>query len=123
MSSVRNKGSLPEVKLLAIVKGLGLTGWRRNYSRAFGAPDLAFPRAKVAIFVDGCFWHGCSCKTIPQTNREFWQTKISANLLRDERVDERLNKLGWTLLRVKEHELKDSNRVANLIVELGLKTN
>jgi DNA mismatch endonuclease (patch repair protein) len=106
MSAVRNKGSGPEMALVNMVKKQHITGWRRNYRRAYGAPDLAFPTIKLAIFVDGCFWHGCGCKTIPQTNRDFWTEKIAVNVEHDRLVIQRLEGTGWAVWRIKEHELK-----------------
>jgi DNA mismatch endonuclease (patch repair protein) len=88
----------------------GLVGWRRNYKKAFGAPDLAFPKLKLAIFVDGCFWHGCRCKSIPQTNKDFWVHKIALNSERDALVVKRLRARGWTVWRIMEHELKRNKR-------------
>jgi DNA mismatch endonuclease (patch repair protein) len=67
-----------------------------------GKPDFAWPGRKVAVFVDGCFWHGCRCKHLPSTNTEFWRNKIETNQRRDRRVARALRKDGWTVIRVKE---------------------
>jgi DNA mismatch endonuclease (patch repair protein) len=67
--------------------------------------DIAFPRAKVAIFVDGCFWHGCPQHgTWPKANAEWWRDKIQRNVERDRDTDERLRMLGWTVIRIWEHD-------------------
>lgn len=67
--------------------------------------DLAFRTSKVAVFLDGCFWHGCrDCKTIPKTNREFWRKKIDENRARDADTDRRLHEVGWISVRIWEHE-------------------
>lgn len=67
--------------------------------------DIAFPRAKVAIFIDGCFWHGCSeHRTIPSANRNWWEAKIAATRLRDAETADHLERSGWTCLRFWEHE-------------------
>jgi DNA mismatch endonuclease (patch repair protein) len=83
----------------------GITGWRRN-QKVFGKPDFIFRQARLALFVDGCFWHGCGrhCK-IPVGNRAFWEKKFAANKARDRRVNRELRKLGWRVLRVWEHDL------------------
>jgi DNA mismatch endonuclease (patch repair protein) len=67
--------------------------------------DIVFPRARVAVFVDGCFWHGCpEHMTWPKANAEWWRAKIEANVARDRRTDEQLREAGWTVVRVWEHE-------------------
>ncbi|WP_082641568.1 very short patch repair endonuclease [Bradyrhizobium yuanmingense] len=67
--------------------------------------DIAFPRAKVAVFVDGCFWHGCPKHgTWPKNNRDWWRAKIEANIARDRDTDKKLTKAGWIVLRVWAHE-------------------
>jgi DNA mismatch endonuclease (patch repair protein) len=67
--------------------------------------DIVLPRARIAIFVDGCFWHGCpEHGTIPAANRQFWTEKLNANRARDAETDERLRAEGWTVVRVWEHE-------------------
>ena len=72
-----------------------------------GSPDLVFSRQKLALFVDGCFWHGCSeCNKSPQVSGQFWADKITANRNRDERVTVELQKSGWTVLRIPEHDLR-----------------
>ncbi|WP_367280055.1 very short patch repair endonuclease, partial [Nocardioides sp.] len=67
--------------------------------------DLLFTRAKVAVFVDGCFWHGCrEHKTAPTNNSDWWAAKLAHNVERDAETDEHMRSLGWTVLRVWEHE-------------------
>lgn len=67
--------------------------------------DLVFPAARVAVFVDGCFWHGCSeHHTVAKTNSSFWATKVSANRARDRDTDRQLTEAGWTVVRIWEHE-------------------
>jgi DNA mismatch endonuclease, patch repair protein len=67
--------------------------------------DVVFPRRKVAVFVDGCFWHSCPTHgTLPKTNREWWQEKLERNRLRDRETDAALSEAGWTVLRFWEHE-------------------
>ncbi|MBF0176970.1 MAG: very short patch repair endonuclease [Magnetococcales bacterium] len=86
-----------------------------------GTPDFAFIKGKVVVFVDGCFWHGCPIHyTAPVRNAEFWQKKLACNLERDRRVDEELAKMGWRVVRVWEHEVKEDHDIPkNLMRELG----
>lgn len=67
--------------------------------------DIVFTRRRLVVFVDGCFWHGCpEHATAPKNNAEWWQQKLAANVARDRRVDEQLGQLGWTVMRIWEHE-------------------
>jgi DNA mismatch endonuclease, patch repair protein len=91
---------------MALVRA-GITRWK-THANLPGKPDIFFPRAKVAIFLDGCFWHGCSsCGHIPKTNSLFWQTKIGRNRERDRRNSILVKKEGITVIRVWEHSLND----------------
>ena len=82
-----------------------MTHYRRRLPRV--RPDFVFPRLRVAVFVDGCFWHGCpKHATQPKTNAAFWRDKIAANRARDRRVNHVLRALGWRVLRIWEHDLK-----------------
>ncbi len=82
-----------------------INGWRR-YQNVFGKPDFVFWRLRLALFVDGCFWHGCPkhCNN-PANNRAFWRKKLAANKVRDRYVNWTLKRAGWRVLRVWEHEL------------------
>ena len=85
--------------------------------------DVVFPRAKVAVFVDGCFWHSCpEHGTIPKNNREWWQAKMQANVTRDRETDRQLTAAGWTVVRVWEHEDPGSaaSAVQCIVVEARL---
>lgn len=102
MVSVRSKGNLStEVALGKLLWAAGLRGYRKHW-RVEGRPDFAWPALKVAVFVDGCFWHGCRCKSTPKANRKFWLAKIENNQRRDRRVTRRLRRRGWAVLRIKE---------------------
>jgi DNA mismatch endonuclease (patch repair protein) len=80
-------------------------GWRRHYP-LFGKPDFVFPKLKLAIFVDGCFWHCCPRHSnLPVNNGPFWKRKLDANQRRDRLVSRTLRKQGWRVLRIWEHEL------------------
>ncbi len=79
-----------------------------------GKPDFVFPKYRLAIFVDGCFWHGCPrCYKEPKVNTEFWREKIRRNILRDRRTLLLLRKKGWHVMRFWEHSLKKDIVVAN----------
>lgn len=97
------KNSSTELALLRVLKRERITGWRRNYN-VFGRPDFAFPSKRVAVFVDGCFWHGhpTLCR-IPSSNREYWKRKIDRNRVRDRKVNRELRRRGWRVLRIWEH--------------------
>ncbi|MGB3971846.1 MAG: very short patch repair endonuclease [Limnochordia bacterium] len=108
MSRVRSKGNrATEEKLASLFRKNGIKGWRGNY-RLFGNPDFVFPKERIAVFVDGEFWHGHpTLGQIPETNREFWIKKIERNKARDTLVNKTLEEKGWTVVRLWQHELKD----------------
>lgn len=109
VKSSRNKST--ELKLITFLKSQSIIGWRRNY-KLFGKPDFVFIKTKTAIFIDGCFWHGHNCRnTKPKDNKEYWETKISKNILRDKQVTEYLTKKGWLVIRLWECELKDFKKM------------
>jgi DNA mismatch endonuclease (patch repair protein) len=92
----------------------------RLHPKLPGTPDLAVRRARLAVFVDACFWHGCPDHyTAPVANASYWEAKIARNRARDVRVDEELRAAGWEVVRLWEHELReDIDRVAARLVEL-----
>lgn len=112
MSRIRGRGNkATELALAGFFRAAGLTGWRRHWP-VFGRPDFIFPRARVAVFVDGCFWHGCPRHgTKPGNNAAFWRRKFAANQARDRLVTRTLRGRGWRVVRVWEHELRSPNRV------------
>lgn len=97
-----------ERRLRAGLVSSGISGWRVNAKDLAGTPDFVFDKQKIAVFVDGCFWHGCKCKRPSKTNVDFWTTKIERNVARDKRDSRVLRRQGWKVIRVKEHELKRS---------------
>lgn len=117
MSRIRGKGNRDtELALIGIMRRHHISGWRRNQP-FFGKPDFVFPKQKIAIFVDGCFWHGCpSHSNLPKNNREFWEKKLGSNKLRDTLVTRQLRKAGWIVLRFWEHEMKEDKKVARKIL-------
>lgn len=110
MSVIRSKGNKStELKLIEVFKKNGIIGWRRNY-KVKGHPDFIFPRKKIAIFVDGCFWHGHDCRnTRPFDNSEYWQKKRERNIKHDKEMTALFESRGWTVIRIWECELKRKN--------------
>ena len=111
MSRVRSKGNKStELRLIEIFRSKGITGWRRNYP-VKGHPDFVFPKKRIAVFVDGCFWHGHDCRnTRPKENETFWSAKRERNIARDIAVTGEFEKRGWLVLRIWECELRKKNR-------------
>jgi DNA mismatch endonuclease (patch repair protein) len=98
-----NKGT--EVALAKLLRAAGITGWRRNQT-VLGKPDFVFRSQYVAVFVDGCFWHGCpKHSNMTVNNRAFWKKKLTANRNRDKFVTHALRRLGWRVVRIWEHDL------------------
>jgi len=117
MAAIHGAGNLStEIRLARIMRASHIKGWRRG-SNLPGKPDFIFGHAKVAVFVDGCFWHGCPfCMKMPKTNVALWTEKISGNRRRDRRVDKTLRSRGWKVLRIWEHSLKkDTLRVTQRV--------
>lgn len=111
VKSTRNKST--ELKLIQIFKVHKITGWRRTF-RLFGKPDFVFPKQRVVVFVDGCFWHGHDCRnTKPKENQEYWQRKIERNNKRDSEVTKTLIDKNWCVIRLWECELKDEAKIIN----------
>jgi len=106
MSRVRGRGNrLTEMALISLFRKAGIVGWRRNQP-LFGKPDFVFRRQRLAVFADGCFWHGCPLHaTTPAANRAFWRKKLARNKARDRLVTRALRRAGWRVLRIWEHEL------------------
>lgn len=120
MKKVRSKGNKStELKLIEIFHENDIHGWRRNYP-ARGHPDFVFLANHVAVFVDGCFWHGHDCRnTRPKENAEFWAAKRAKNIYHDKLVTASFERRGWKVMRIWECELKKANRPA-LIKRLQL---
>lgn len=122
MSKVRAKGNRStEMRVAARLIRNGVRGWQRHPAGVLGCPDFHFRLKRVVIFVDGCFWHGCSrcARRMPHSRREFWEQKIGANRLRDRKVTRRLKMQGFTVLRIWEHQLNDSRWLTRLRSILG----
>ena len=107
VKSKKNKST--ELRLIEIFKQNGITGWRRKYP-VKGHPDFVFPKKKIAVFVDGCFWHAHDCRnTRPADHQEYWQKKRERNMKHDKEVTAMFEAHGWTVLRIWECELKKKN--------------
>lgn len=107
MRANRGRDTKPELALRSAAHALGLR-YRvsaRPLPHLRRTADLVFPTARVAVFLDGCFWHGCpEHHTVAQTNADFWSQKVVSNRARDRDTDRRLAEAGWTSIRVWEHE-------------------
>ena len=110
MSRIRSRGNAAtELRFIQLLKAAGITGWRRN-QKIFGKPDFVFKKLKLAVFVDGCFWHGCPKHgTQPKGNRAFWKKKFARNIARDRLVNRTLRSVNWQVLRIWQHELTRKN--------------
>ncbi len=110
MSKVRStKNKSTELRLIEEFKRRRITGWRRQ-AKLFGKPDFLFRGLRIAVFVDGCFWHGHDCRnTKPKDHAEYWRAKIERNQARDRAVNERLEALGYRVVRVWECDFKKAN--------------
>jgi DNA mismatch endonuclease, patch repair protein len=121
MAAVRGWGNkATELVLVRIFHEAGLTGWRRH-AKIPGRPDFIFRKERVAIFVDGCFWHGCAkhCRK-PATNKKYWDAKIRRNIKRDRRTRAELRGAGWKVLRIWEHDLKKNLQQVQRKIERNL---
>jgi DNA mismatch endonuclease, patch repair protein len=122
MQRQRRRDTKPEMKLRRELHRLGM---RYRVDRAIipgvrRRTDVVFTRARVAVFVDGCFWHGCPThETRPKANAEWWAAKLNANVCRDRDTDARLNAAGWTVVRVWEHDdvLTAAARIKALVAD------
>lgn len=110
MSRVKGRGNrATELRLIQFMRRQNITGWRRNVP-IFGSPDFIFTRARLAVFVDGCFWHGCPQHgALPSSNVAFWRAKLDRNKARDRLVTRTLAASRWRVLRIWQHELSAAN--------------
>ena len=110
MRSVKSKmNKSTELRLIEIFRQDDIKGWKRNYP-VKGHPDFVFLDKKIAIFVDGCFWHGHDCRnTRPAENREYWSMKREKNIRHDQDVAATFESRGWKVFRIWECELKKKN--------------
>jgi DNA mismatch endonuclease (patch repair protein) len=111
MARIRGHGNKEtEIALMKLLRLHHITGWRRH-QEVFGKPDFVFRQVRLAVFVDGCFWHACPIHaTKPRNNASFWRKKLAANQVRDRKVNRTLRAAGWRVLRIWEHELRQSSK-------------
>jgi DNA mismatch endonuclease, patch repair protein len=131
MSLIRSRGNkATELAFMQLLRHHGITGWRRHVTitmpksestsgsarSAKVRPDFVFPKSKVAIFIDGCFWHGCPTHgTSPSSNSDFWSEKLAVNKKRDLRVNRQLRRRHWSVIRFWEHQLNDGARLISRV--------
>lgn len=106
MRRVKGQDTTPELILRKLLWAAGVRGYRLNREDLPGRPDIVIPRVQVAVFVDGCFWHGCPrCYRRPSSNRSYWDAKVERNMRRDRSQRSALRRLGWSVIRLWEHEV------------------
>ena len=108
MSSNKAKNTKPELKLRKALYADGVRGYRLNWEKVPGRPDIAFPGRKISIFINGCYWHRCPyCELpLPKTNKVFWRDKFETNVSRDKKKKKELLDLGWIVFVFWECEIK-----------------
>lgn len=113
MSRIRAGNTQPELLLRAALRSLGLRGYRLHYAKVPGRPDIAFVGRRVAVFVHGCFWHGCPhCRPQrPRSHQAFWNAKLDRNKARDAEKAKALRALGWKVVTVWECRIKADAQV------------
>lgn len=120
MASIRSKDTKPEMTIRKLVWASGKR-YRVHDRTVIGTPDMSNKRKKVAIFIDGCFWHGCArCYTEPRTNSEFWKGKIMANRKRRDTVVFELKNMNWKVLEFWEHQIRENPKIASEEISLFL---
>jgi DNA mismatch endonuclease (patch repair protein) len=115
MAQVKSGGNRStENRLIDVLRARAITGWRRKYP-LYGKPDFTFPKARVAVFVDGCFWHGHPTKCrMPSAHRAYWEKKIARNVARDRHVTRTLKEKGWKVVRIWEDSIQKKSTVTRL---------
>ncbi len=119
MRAVRGKDTAPEVLIRSLLHRRGYR-FRLHRKDLPGTPDIVFPAKQAVIFVHGCFWHGhdCSRGHLPETNRSFWQQKITKNIERDSRAKMQLEAGGWKVLTVWQCQTKDKDNLVRSLSRL-----
>ena len=114
MSRIRSKGTKAEVKVFRFLRREKIH-FQKHYKRASGSPDVALPSRKLAVFIDGDFWHGYQfARWKEKLPKAYWQDKIAANMRRDRRTFAKLRREGWKVMRVWEHELTEKRKEKTL---------
>lgn len=108
MSSVKSTNTGPEIIFRKALFSKGIR-YRTNFRGVKGSPDIGLLKNKIAIFIDGCFWHKCPrCFRPPESNKEYWLKKVNKNKARDKKVNAELRNNGWKVIRIWEHEIRNS---------------
>lgn len=115
MRSVRSRNNKStELFFVQLLRAYSIHGWRRHYP-ALGKPDFVFLPHRIAIFIDGCFWHGHNCRnTTPKQNSMYWEKKINRNKQRDKQTSDRFKDRGWTVIRIWECQLSSESTIRML---------
>ena len=117
MSRIKLRDTAPEISFRKYIWSMGIRGYRTKY-KVIGKPDLFFPKKKIALFIDGCFWHKCpSCFIKPKSNITYWSNKISKNILRDNIVTNKLQIQEIDVIRIWEHQIKQDINSAYLTLK------
>ena len=108
MSRIRGRGNRStERRMAAILRARAISGWRLHSPDIPGKPDFYFEKPRIALFIDGCFWHVCpKCCRMPEGNAEFWRDKLTTTARRDQRIRRHLNRMGVRVIRLWEHDLE-----------------
>ena len=125
MRAVKGKKTKLEKRFFSMLAGMSLKGWRQNASDIIGKPDVVFIKEKVAIFIDGCFWHSCPVcqRKLPQTNHEYWARKIARNVELAKSHNRKLRRKGWIVIRIWEHEMSDDAKRKWIRIKIRQKLN
>ena len=116
MTRVKKSGTKLEAKLAELLEAAGLTDFECQARELPGTPDFVWRKQKVALFLDSCYWHGCALHLrMPRSNIEYWENKIALNRARDKRQSKELRGVGWRVIRLWEHELKNPLKTVSKI--------
>lgn len=119
MGRIRKRGTGPERIMETLLRRAGVRHLRRNVARLPGCPDFVIREARLTVFVDSCFWHGCRLHyRRPASRREYWDLKIQRNIERDQHVNALLSAKGWRVARYWEHEIRDEIGRTEVIAKL-----
>lgn len=119
MASIKSKDTTPEIAVRRVLFSEGFR-FRLHHKKLPGKPDIVLKKYHVAIFVNGCFWHGHTCKMgsgkrRPKTNKKYWHEKIENNIIRDSLNKKILRKLGWSVIIIWECQTKDYDRIRKFL--------
>lgn len=119
MASIRSKGNATTERVfMQLLRKARISGWRRHVGLP-GKPDFVFHSNRLAVFLDGCFWHGCPrCYRLPEDNRPYWKAKVLSNRRRDRRRTRELRSRNWRVMRIWEHSLKSPSQRRRLMRKL-----